>query len=227
MAGGGRRAECAADGGGMKPGFVLANGIEGHRQAIGDLATEGHGAEEGEAATVHPLARRQACRHHHRQRMDHRLGMVGLDIAGVAHGAVGQRRVRRPGAEPVADHHGLRPPSALVDEAGDPGTGGHRRLGRGEQGRQPVAHHDLGPGQDPGRQAGGVERRDEAGQVTGQVRGPGSNHGVSWTLTGGHDSVPDTPVPRQVSPLFLRHTRLDHEAHSPGTGDAGRPPWRA
>ena len=115
---------------------VLRGRTEGHRDPVLNLAPQRHRGQERAPRRAGPLAHGERRRPHDGDGMEDSLRVVGLDVAGVAHGAVGEGGIDAIGFEAPADHGGFGVASSLLDEVGDQaagrvgGVGGRQQRGR-------------------------------------------------------------------------------------------------
>ena len=144
-------AEAAAYGGGMEAEIVLLDRSQRHRQAVFDLTAQDDRGHEIGTRRAGLFRYRQRGRRHDGDRMQHALGMMRFDVAGVAHRAVGEGGVDHAGLEAVADDAAPRP--CRRDRRRSPRSAGRSRF---SDSPRPAAHRcrrgsSAGRGRAPAR----------------------------------------------------------------------------
>ena len=126
--GGCGRAKAAGDRGRMETQRVELAGVHGHGHPVGDLAAQGHGGHEVGAAPSCQFAHRERRWNHHRDGVEDRLGMVRLEIRGVAECAIGKDCIDDIHLG-LAAHQRRRSLAAMFEcEVADPGARRHARM---------------------------------------------------------------------------------------------------
>ena len=152
----------------MEAEIVLLDRAQRHRQAIFDLTAQDDRGHEVGTRRAGLLRYRQRGRRHDSDGMQHALGMMRFDVAGVAHRAVGEGGVDHAGLEAVADDAGLGLAPEVADEVRDQPACRDLRIRRGEQRTAAVEDHLKGANTHRRGHVAGLEARD--------IGGPGFRH---------------------------------------------------